>query len=65
MERYEANRIAIDLQVIFHRGYKTYWEETQAIIDYLEKEFAKSAKCNTKESEDNKFQQAVKAIDLA
>lgn len=27
---------AIELQKIFHKGYKTYWEETEAIIKYLE-----------------------------
>ena len=27
---------AIELQKIFHKDYKTYWEETEAIKKYLE-----------------------------
>jgi len=27
---------AIELQKIFHKGYKTYWEETEAIKKFLE-----------------------------
>jgi len=30
---------AIELQKIFHKGYKTYWEETEAIKSHLEKRF--------------------------
>jgi len=30
---------AIELQKIFHKDYKTYWEETEAIKNHLEARF--------------------------